>query len=30
MKIQEMREIFNPHTHTGNLGAPTSAPESTM
>lgn len=28
--MQDMRDIYNPHTHTGNLGAPTSATSSTM
>lgn len=28
--MQDMREIYNPHTHTGNQGKPTSAPNKTM
>lgn len=28
--MQAMREIYNPHTHTGNQGSPTSAPNKTM
>lgn len=28
--MQTMREIYNPHTHTGNQGNPTSAPNKTM
>lgn len=28
--MQSMREIYNPHTHTGNQGSPTSAPNKTM
>ena len=28
--MQDMRDIYNPHTHTGNLGAPTSATSSSM
>ncbi len=28
--IQAMRDIYNPHTHTGNQGAPTSAPSEAM
>ena len=28
--MQAMREIYNPHTHKGNQGSPTSAPNKTM
>ena len=28
--MQAMRDIYNPHTHTGNQGSPTSAPNKTM
>lgn len=28
--MQVMRDIYNPHTHTGNQGSPTSAPDNTM
>ena len=28
--MQAMRDIYNPHTHTGNLGSPTSSTTSTM
>lgn len=28
--MQAMREIYSPHTHTGNQGVPTSAPDKTM
>ena len=28
--MQAMRETYNPHTHTGNQGSPTSAPNKTM
>lgn len=28
--MQSMRDKYNPHTHTGNLGSPTSAPSETM
>ena len=28
--MRAMREIYNPHTHTGNQGSPTSAPNKTM
>jgi len=28
--MQTMRDIYNPHTHTGNLGSPTSAPSEVM
>lgn len=28
--MQAMRDIYNPHTHTGNQGSPTSAPDKTM
>ena len=28
--MQAMRDTYNPHTHTGNQGSPTSAPNKTM
>lgn len=28
--MQAMRDTYNPHTHTGNLGSPTSAPNKEM
>lgn len=28
--MQVMRDTYNPHTHTGNLGSPTSAPNKEM
>ncbi len=28
--MQAMRDVYNPHTHTGNQGSPTSAPNKTM
>jgi len=28
--MQAMRDTYNPHTHTGNLGSPTSAPNREM
>lgn len=28
--MQTMREIYNPHTHTGNQGSPTSKPDKAM
>ena len=28
--MQAMRDIYNPHTHTGNQGSPTSTPNKTM
>lgn len=28
--MQAMRNKYNPHTHTGNMGSPTSAPDKTM
>lgn len=28
--MQAMRDKYNPHTHTGNLGSPTSAPDKEM
>lgn len=28
--MQTIREIYNPHTHTGNQGKPTSIPDKTM
>ena len=28
--MQAMRDTYNPHTHTGNLGSPTSAPSEEM
>lgn len=28
--MQAMRDIYNPHTHTGNQGSPTSAPNGAM
>lgn len=28
--MQAMRDIYNPHTHTGNQGSPTSSPNQTM
>ncbi len=28
--MQAMRDVYNPHTHTGNMGAPTSAPSEAM
>jgi phage baseplate assembly protein V len=28
--MQAMRDIYNPHTHTGNQGAPTSPPDGSM
>lgn len=28
--MQAMRDIYNPHTHTGNQGSPTSAPDKVM
>ena len=28
--MQEMRDVYNPHTHTGNQGSPTSAPDKGM
>jgi len=28
--MQAMRDVFNPHTHTGNQGAPTSKPDGEM
>ena len=28
--MQEMREVYNQHSHTGNQGSPTSAPKETM
>jgi hypothetical protein len=28
--MQAMRDVYNPHTHTGNMGSPTSAPDGAM
>lgn len=28
--MQAMRDIYNPHTHTGNQGSPTSKPDGAM
>lgn len=28
--MQDMRDTYNPHTHTGNMGSPTSAPSEEM
>ena len=28
--MQAMRDVYNPHTHTGNQGSPTSSPDSQM
>jgi phage baseplate assembly protein gpV len=28
--MQEMRDIYNPHTHVGNMGSPTSTPNKGM
>ena len=28
--MQTMRDIYNPHTHTGNQGSPTSSPDKSM
>jgi len=28
--MQAMRDVYNPHSHTGNMGSPTSAPDGAM